>query len=79
MIQKITSFDVTVEGHYPSKEDREYCEDGEFVDAEIARELYAALDVIWNKILSENPPDETLRVWAERAMAKARGEEETKR
>lgn len=39
-------FDITVEGHHPDYADREYCADGEFVDAADAERLLAALQSV---------------------------------
>lgn len=37
-------FDITVEGHYPSRSDYHYHDNGEFVRAEIAEDMYEALE-----------------------------------
>ena len=39
----LQKFDVQVSGHYPDEDDRIYGNDGEFVDADIAQDLYNAL------------------------------------
>ena len=43
VVEMIKRFDIMVSGHYPSKADREYCEDGDFVDADVANDMYEAL------------------------------------
>ena len=75
----LQKFDVQVSGHYPDEDDRIYGNDGEFVDADIAQDLYEALqraiddDEMATRKLGGSMSYET-RVKARVALAKARGE-----
>lgn len=48
-------FDIMIEGHYPDEHCKDYCPDGEFVDAEIAVELLKALKQIVLKAPGHGP------------------------
>ena len=69
----LQKFDVQVSGHYPDEDDRIYGNDGEFVDADIAQDLYEALAECY-KWLEESADGERATKMALRALAKARGE-----
>lgn len=77
-------FDITVEGHYPSRSDYHYHDNGEFVRAEIAEDMYEALDQLSGAIIKLTDPDQPnptgiqlcdLARDAENTLAKARGEQ----
>lgn len=40
---ELKRFNVIMDGHYPDKNDREYCDDGKFVEAKVAFMLLDAL------------------------------------
>ena len=66
----LQKFDVQVSGHYPDEDDRIYGNDGEFVDADIAQDLYDALEAY---VRMANAP-QVIEQKAQDALAKARGE-----
>jgi len=77
-------FDIDVDGNANPWLDRDYCENGEFVDAEVAQEMYDAMKEMladykdaWLEWDNENKEyGEKLINNAEAALAKARGEEQ---
>lgn len=66
-------FDVIVEGHYPSAADREYCDDGAFVDADIAEDMLEALVEVYDYNILDGclPPHITRKI--NRIITKLKG------